>query len=47
VITADEHALLARAEELRTAAIQVDDFSQEEYLSRGRDAASASLESVA
>ncbi|MGZ5432292.1 MAG: acyl-CoA dehydrogenase [Thermoanaerobaculia bacterium] len=33
VITADEHAVLLRAEELRNAAIQVDDFSQEEYLS--------------
>jgi acyl-CoA dehydrogenase len=33
VITSDEHALLARAEELRAAAIAVDDFSQEEYLS--------------
>jgi acyl-CoA dehydrogenase len=32
VITNDEHALLARAEELRAAAIAVDDFSQEEYL---------------
>jgi hypothetical protein len=32
VITADEYALLARAEELRAAAIAVDDFSQEEYL---------------
>jgi acyl-CoA dehydrogenase len=32
VITSDEHALLARAEELRAAAIAVDDFSQEEYL---------------
>jgi acyl-CoA dehydrogenase len=32
VITGDEHALLARAEELRAAAIAVDDFSQEEYL---------------
>jgi acyl-CoA dehydrogenase len=32
VITSDEHALLARSEELRAAAIAVDDFSQEEYL---------------
>jgi acyl-CoA dehydrogenase len=32
VITVDEHAELAKAEELRYAAIQVDDFSQEEYL---------------
>ncbi|MDP9190206.1 MAG: acyl-CoA dehydrogenase [Acidobacteriota bacterium] len=32
VISSDEHALLARAEELRAAAIAVDDFSQEEYL---------------
>ena len=32
VITSDEHALLGRAEELRAAAIAVDDFSQEEYL---------------
>ncbi|HET7437113.1 MAG TPA: acyl-CoA dehydrogenase [Thermoanaerobaculia bacterium] len=41
VITADEHAVLLRSEELRTAAIQVDDFSQEEYLehsARGRGA---------
>ena len=35
VITADEHAVLLRSEELRAAAIQVDDFSQEEYLSHG------------
>jgi acyl-CoA dehydrogenase len=35
VITREEHALLARAEELRNEAIQVDDFSQEEYLTRG------------
>ena len=35
MITAGEHALLARAEELRHEAIQVDDFSQEEYLSHG------------
>ena len=34
VITSDEHALVARAEELRSQAIQVDDFSQEEYLAR-------------
>jgi len=33
VITSDEHALLERSEELRAAAIAVDDFSQEEYLS--------------
>jgi acyl-CoA dehydrogenase len=45
VITTEEHALLARAEELRAAAIQVDDFSQEEYLSHGRT--TSSLESVA
>ena len=32
VITNDEYALLAHAEELRAAAIAVDDFSQEEYL---------------
>ncbi|HEV7240677.1 MAG TPA: acyl-CoA dehydrogenase [Thermoanaerobaculia bacterium] len=32
VITAEEHAVLLRSEELRAAAIQVDDFSQEEYL---------------
>lgn len=32
VITNDEYALLARSEELRAAAIAVDDFSQEEYL---------------
>ncbi len=35
VITSDEHALLARSEELRAAAIAVDDFSQEEYLKHG------------
>lgn len=35
VITAADHALLARAEELRNEAIQVDDFSQEEYLTHG------------
>ncbi|MFL6246467.1 MAG: acyl-CoA dehydrogenase [Thermoanaerobaculia bacterium] len=35
VITNDEYALLARAEELRAAAIAVDDFSQEEYLTHG------------
>lgn len=35
VITNDEHALLARSEELRAAAIAVDDFSQEEYLKHG------------
>jgi acyl-CoA dehydrogenase len=41
IITAAEHAVLLRSEELRTAAIQVDDFSQEEYLehsARGRGA---------
>ncbi len=43
VITAEEHLLLARADELRTAAIQVDDFSQAEYLARG----AVKLESVA
>jgi acyl-CoA dehydrogenase len=32
IITADEHALLARAEELRAEAIAVDHFSQEEYV---------------
>jgi acyl-CoA dehydrogenase len=32
VISQDEHAALARAEDLRWQAIQVDDFSQEEYL---------------
>ncbi len=31
IITNEEHALLARAEELRAAAIAVDDFSQKEY----------------
>jgi acyl-CoA dehydrogenase len=35
IITAEEHTLLARAEELRNEAIQVDDFSQEEYLNHG------------
>ena len=34
VINASEHAVLMRAEELRAAAIQVDDFTQEEYLAR-------------
>lgn len=33
VITSDEHALISEAERLRTDAIQVDDFSEEEYLS--------------
>lgn len=33
VITSEEHVVLLRSEALRTAAIQVDDFSQEEYLS--------------
>lgn len=32
IITADEHKVLLHAEELRAAAVQVDDFSQEEYL---------------
>ena len=32
VITTDEHAILLRSEELRMAAVQVDDFSQEEYV---------------
>jgi len=39
VITAEEHAVLLRSEELRTAAIQVDDFSQEEYLNHGASVA--------
>ena len=34
VITSDEYAQLAKAEELRYQAIQVDDFTQEEYLHR-------------
>lgn len=34
VITKDEHADLIKAEEMRYAAIQVDDFSQNEYLLR-------------
>jgi len=34
VITSEDHALLGRADDLRNAAIQVDDFSQEEYLAR-------------
>lgn len=41
IITGDEHAVLLRSEEVRAAAIQVDDFSQEEYLAhsaRGRGA---------
>jgi acyl-CoA dehydrogenase len=33
IITSGEHAVLLRSEELRNAAIQVDDFSQEEYVS--------------
>jgi acyl-CoA dehydrogenase len=33
VITESEHQLLAEADRLRLDAIQVDDFSQEEYLS--------------
>jgi acyl-CoA dehydrogenase len=39
IITNDEHAILLRSEEMRNAAIQVDDFAQDEYLShtaRGR-----------
>ncbi|HEV7764463.1 MAG TPA: acyl-CoA dehydrogenase domain-containing protein, partial [Thermoanaerobaculia bacterium] len=41
VINADEYDVLLRSDELRTAAIQVDDFSQEEYVehsARGRGA---------
>jgi acyl-CoA dehydrogenase len=41
VISADEHTVLMRSDELRNAAIQVDDFSQDEYLThsaRGRGA---------
>jgi acyl-CoA dehydrogenase len=41
VIMTEEHVVLLRSEALRAAAIQVDDFSQEEYLghqSRGRGA---------
>ncbi|HEX9981840.1 MAG TPA: acyl-CoA dehydrogenase [Thermoanaerobaculia bacterium] len=37
VINATEHADLLRSDELRAEAIQVDDFSQEEYLSHGRN----------
>ncbi len=44
IITSDEHAVLVRSEELRTAAIQVDDFSQEEYLSHGARGRGALLE---
>ncbi|HWW59997.1 MAG TPA: acyl-CoA dehydrogenase [Thermoanaerobaculia bacterium] len=44
IITADEHAVLLRSEELRTAAIQVDDFSQEEYLARSARGRGALLE---
>ena len=44
VITGDEHAVLLRSEALRTAAIQVDDFSQEEYLSHGARGRGALLE---
>lgn len=40
-ITEAEHALLLRAGELRAAAIQVDDFSQEEYLNRSSGGAVA------
>jgi len=39
IITSDEHGVLLRSEELRAAAIQVDDFSEDEYLThsaRGR-----------
>jgi hypothetical protein len=32
LISADEHAQLAKAEALRYQAIQVDDFSQEEFV---------------
>jgi acyl-CoA dehydrogenase len=35
VITADEHAILSEAEKLRWDAIQVDDYSQEDYLHYG------------
>jgi acyl-CoA dehydrogenase len=41
IISNDEHMVLLRSEELRAAVIQVDDFSQEEYLThsaRGRGA---------
>jgi acyl-CoA dehydrogenase len=41
IITSGEYDVLLRSEELRTAAIQVDDFSEEEYLThsaRGRAA---------
>jgi acyl-CoA dehydrogenase len=34
VITSDEHDLVVRAEELRAAAVAVDDFSEHEYLRR-------------
>jgi acyl-CoA dehydrogenase len=44
IIGADEHAVLLRSEELRTAAIQVDDFSQEEYLARSARGRGALLE---
>ncbi|HEX7150754.1 MAG TPA: acyl-CoA dehydrogenase [Thermoanaerobaculia bacterium] len=37
VITTTEHADLLKADELRAEAIQVDDFSQEEYLTHGRN----------
>jgi acyl-CoA dehydrogenase len=47
VITSDEHALLARAEELRNEAIQVDDFSQEEYLTHGAAPPEGSKQEVA
>ena len=44
IVSADEHAILLRSEELRTAAIQVDDFSQEEYLGHGARGRGALLE---
>lgn len=52
LITQAEHADLLRAEELRFAAIQVDDFSQEEYLNHSakgvlRDLGNGETEAVA
>jgi acyl-CoA dehydrogenase len=46
VISADEHLVLLRSEELRTAAIQVDEFSQEEYLTHGARGRGALLDGV-
>jgi len=44
IISGDDHAVLLRSEELRTAAIQVDDFSQDEYVARSARGRGALLE---